>query len=93
MEWLISIRKKFGLSRRAVAQRCFISESYYQKIEYGERSVSVPVAKRIAAVLSFDWQRFFDEKEYFSNSLPDSKISVSIGKNRSVEGQLNLFDE
>lgn len=59
MDWLISIRKEKGLSRKAVAERCLISESYYQKIEYGERSVSVSVAKRIAMVLSFDWQRFF----------------------------------
>lgn len=59
LEWLITIRKNKGFSRKYVAEKCFISESYYQKIEYGQRGVSVIVAKRIAKLLSFDWKLFF----------------------------------
>lgn len=60
LEWLVAIRKDKGYSRRAVAEHCLISESYYQKIEYGQRNASVGAAKRIAACLGFAWQRFFE---------------------------------
>ncbi len=33
----------------------------YSKIERGEANPSVDVAKRIAAVLGFDWTRFFED--------------------------------
>ena len=60
-EWLIAIRKEKRLSRKSVAANCFISESYYEKIEYGLRNVPVSTAKAIAKALSFDWQRFYQD--------------------------------
>lgn len=33
------------------------------KIELGERRPSVEVAKKIAAVLGFDWTRFYEDED------------------------------
>lgn len=38
-----------------------ISRAGYANIENGKRLPSVPVAKKIAAVLGFDWTRFYEE--------------------------------
>lgn len=38
-----------------------ISQQMYSKIERGEGNPSVDVAKKIAAVLGFEWTRFYDE--------------------------------
>lgn len=61
--WLIEIRKEKGMSQYNVAEKCGISQSYYAAIEIGERGkpLSVNTAKKIAAVLGFDWTRFYDK--------------------------------
>lgn len=61
LEWLVSIRKNQGYSRKEVAAHCLMSESYYQKIEYGQRNASVGAAKKIADFFGFAWQKFFEE--------------------------------
>lgn len=38
-----------------------IAQPSYFNIEAGKRRPSVPVAKKIAAVLGFDWTRFYEE--------------------------------
>ena len=38
-----------------------IDKAYYNYIENGKRRPSVPVAKRIGAVLGFDWTRFYED--------------------------------
>lgn len=64
-KWLADIRAASGRSQQEVADAAGISQSYYAGIELGIRGkpLSVPVAKRIAAVLGFDWTRFYDEDE------------------------------
>ena len=64
-KWLVEIRKAAKLSQQAVADRAGICQSYYASIETGVRGkpLSVTIAKRIAAVLGFDWKRFYDEGE------------------------------
>lgn len=53
-----------GLTMRQVSEASNISESFYSMIENGERRPSVETAKKIAAVLGFDWTMFFpDEKK------------------------------
>ena len=55
------VRKSKGLRQTDLAQAANISQSLVVKIEQGERKPSVKVAKRIAAVLGFDWTEFFKE--------------------------------
>lgn len=61
-EWLIEIRRKKGLTQEQVATSCSISRQYYSFIESGERNAPVKTAKKIAEVLGFDWQIFFEEE-------------------------------
>ena len=59
--WLIEERKRKGLTQEQVAKESRISRQYYAFIESGERGVPVHTAKKIAAVLGFDWKRFYDD--------------------------------
>lgn len=59
---LCNLRKKKNLTMREVGLMANISESMYSLIENGKRRPSVDVAKRIAAVLDFDWTLFFEKK-------------------------------
>lgn len=59
--WLKELRKSKSFSMKDVASRANISESYYCLIEAGDRGCPVPTAKKIAEVLGFDWQRFYEE--------------------------------
>ena len=63
MAFLKEQRTKKNLTMRQVCDAVDISEGYYSMIESGERRPSVETAKKIAAVLGFDWTQFFpDEK-------------------------------
>lgn len=59
MDWLKEARRVRGLTTYEVASRAGVSQGYYSQIENGSRRASVAVAKRIAAVLLFDWTMFF----------------------------------
>ena len=59
--WLIEMRKKKELTQKQVATSCGISRQDYSFIERGERDVPVKTAKKIAEILGFDWQVFFEE--------------------------------
>lgn len=59
---LKTIRQEKAETMLSVARKSDITEGYYSMIENGMRRPSVEVAKRIAAVLGFDWTRFFEEK-------------------------------
>ena len=54
-------RLLIGMSQTELAETAGVSLSLVRKIEYGQRKPSVKVAKRIAAVLGFDWTEFFKE--------------------------------
>ena len=58
--WLIELRKEKGVSQQQIATDCGISRQYYGLIEQGERNVPVKTAKKLATVLNFDWQKFFE---------------------------------
>lgn len=58
--WLKTLRIKAGKTMKIVAENAGISECYYSQIENGVRNASVPVAKKIAEILGFDWQKFFE---------------------------------
>ena len=61
-KWLIEIRQKNDLTQEQVATMCGISRQYYSFVERGERNVPVPTAKKIAAVLGFSWDKFFEDE-------------------------------
>ena len=59
IEWLRKIRG--DRSSYEVAKEIGIPQSTYFSIETEARTPSVPMAKRIAAVLGFEWTRFFED--------------------------------
>lgn len=58
--WLVEKRNKLKLSQGDVARLAGIHRGSYTNIELGRRNPSVRVAKKIGAVLKFDWTIFFD---------------------------------
>lgn len=71
-KWLVDIRTLSKKSQQEVADAAGISQPYYAGIETGIRGkpLSVTVAKKIAAVLGFDWTRFYDESGAEEPSAP-----------------------
>jgi len=65
---LKQLREEAGLSQLLVATETGITQQAYSSIESGKRQPSVPVAKKIAAVLGFDWTRFYDDDEIGQDS-------------------------
>lgn len=61
MIWLKAIRESKNLSQEEISKAVDITQASYSNIENGKRTPSVAVAKKIAAVLGFDWTRFYDE--------------------------------
>lgn len=61
--WLREIRLKLHYSEKFVADAAGIVQPFYHHIETGEKNPSVETAKKIAAVLGFDWTRFFEDIE------------------------------
>lgn len=63
--WLKELRQKRGMSQKKVADKSGISQQYYAFIESGDRGTKLPVptAKKIAAALGFDWQRFYEDEK------------------------------
>ncbi|MBC8537300.1 helix-turn-helix transcriptional regulator [Feifania hominis] len=59
-KWLVELRG--NRSQQDVAKASGISQSFYASIEIGTRRPSVEVAKRIANVLGFEWQQFYEDK-------------------------------
>lgn len=58
-KWLIEKREKKKMTQEQVATLANIKRPYYSQIESGKRRPSPEVAKRIAAVLKFNWTIFF----------------------------------
>lgn len=59
--WLIDHRKAKGLTQKEVADLVKISQPSICDIERGIKTPKPNTAKRIAAVLEFEWTRFFDK--------------------------------
>jgi len=56
-------RKEAGLKQEEVAEIIGVSRAAYSNIEIGRRRPSVSTAKRIAALLGFDWTEFYDDEQ------------------------------
>ena len=61
--WLKELRHKSHLTQEQLAKKVGISRTMITEIENGNANPSVKVAKKIAAVLGFDWTRFFDDED------------------------------
>ena len=61
-KWLKQLRLKQCLNHEDVANAANIHRAYYTMIEGGHRNPSVDVAKKIAAVLGFEWTRFYEDQ-------------------------------
>lgn len=60
--WLKELRlKSRSMTQKQLATLVGISRTMITEIENGKANPSVEVAKRIAAVLGFDWTRFFED--------------------------------
>ena len=59
--FLIEQRKEKGFTQDSLAKEVGVAENYIYMIEKGERTPSVTTAKKIATVLDFDWQLFYEE--------------------------------
>ena len=60
--WLKELRHKSHLTQEQLAKMVGISRTMVTEIENGNANPSVKVAKKIAAVLGFDWTRFFEDE-------------------------------
>lgn len=67
-QWLREIRTGRGMTGADVAGAANISPQMYSYIETAQRQPSVAVAKTIAAVLGFDWTRFYESPEQSEDS-------------------------
>ena len=60
--WLKELRTKSSyMTQKELAARVGISRTMITEIENGKANPSVDVAKKIAAVLGFDWIRFYED--------------------------------
>lgn len=75
-KWLRDIRVRTGKTQRDISDCIGICRAYYAFIESGERGVPVHTAKKIAAVLGFDWKRFYDDS-------PDDYSAEMKGENNA----------
>jgi len=58
---LLQLRRKANLTQREIAVQVGITRQMISAIEHGA-STSVGTAKKIAAVMGFDWHLFFEDK-------------------------------
>ena len=62
--WLKELRaRSSNMTQKQLATLVGISRTMITEIENGNANPSVEVAKRIAAVLGFDWTRFFEDED------------------------------
>lgn len=57
------IRRTAELSQQQLADLAGVCQTEVSKIERGERRPKPGTAKKIAAVLGFDWQKFYEGDE------------------------------
>ncbi len=60
--WLRNKRLEKNLTQLDVAKLAGVDVTMISKIELGERRPSVELAKKLGAVLDFDWVKFFEDE-------------------------------
>lgn len=71
MCFLKELRLAKGMTQNDVSKFAGISQPTYCNIENSERRPSVKMAKKIGAVLGFDWTKFYEE-----NNVSDQQDSA-----------------
>ena len=59
--WFKQTREEKGFTQEELAAKIGITRQHIGLIENGVVAPSVEVAKKIAAVLGFDWTRFYED--------------------------------
>jgi len=59
--WFKQAREDKGFTQEELAAKIGVTRQHIGLIENGVVAPSVEVAKKIAAVLDFDWVKFFDD--------------------------------
>ena len=59
--WFKQTREDKGFTQEELAAKIGITRQHIGLIENGVVAPSVEVAKKLAAVLGFEWTRFYDE--------------------------------
>lgn len=59
---LKDIRKTKNITQRVLAEEIGVTKQYVYCLEKQKRTPSIKTAKKIADVLGFDWQRFYEEE-------------------------------
>ena len=60
--WFKQTREDKGFTQEQLAAKLGITRQHIGLIENGVAAPSVEVAKKIAAVLGFDWTRFYEDE-------------------------------
>jgi transcriptional regulator with XRE-family HTH domain len=85
-------REKLGLSQMEIADQLFMSQSTYSRIESRETTLTVDVARRIAAVLRCTLDDLLpDEAILENNKALTEKEELSILIETAVQKQLDQF--
>ena len=61
--WFKRTRKEKGFTQEELAAKIGVTRQHIGLIENGVVAPSVEVAKKIAAVMGFDWTRFYDDED------------------------------
>jgi len=58
--WMKKLRREHNMTQEQLAKAVGVSRTTITEIENGNANPSVAVAKKIAAVLGFNWVKFFE---------------------------------
>jgi putative transcriptional regulator len=61
--WMKKLRREHNMTQEQLAKAVGISRTMVTEIENGNANPSVAKAKKIAAVLGFNWVKFFEDDE------------------------------
>lgn len=60
---LEDLRKKHGMTQHELAVLAGVRQNTVSQLESGKRRPSIETAKRIGAVLGFDWAQFYEDSD------------------------------
>ena len=85
---LKSTRKAKGLTGEVVCQAVKCSQSTLSLLETGKRRPSVDLAKRLGAVLGFDWILFFaDDTDISQDAMEIDNDGITTARCRPATGE------
>jgi putative transcriptional regulator len=61
--WMKKLRREHNMTQEQLARKVGMSRTMITEIENGNANPSVAKAKKIAAVLGFNWVKFFEDDD------------------------------